>query len=165
MKLPILFSIDDDAQALPATPHDLRQRYRRKYRILATTSAQRALDSLADLKKKGDEVALFLSDQRMPDMAGIDSLREARKTFPAAKRVLTTAYSDVDSAIRAINEVQIGYYIAKPCDPPGEKLYPVLDDLLADCKANHRPEFDGLKLIGYQFSLLSHELKDFLAGN
>ncbi len=165
MKLPILFSIDDDPQVLQAIQQDLRKRYRREYRILATTSAREALDSLADLKKKGDEVALFLSDQRMPDMAGVDFLREARKTFPTAKRVLLTAYSDTDSAIRAINEVQLDYYIAKPWDPPEEKLYPVLDDLLTDWKANYRPEFEGIKLIGYQFSPLSHDLKDFLVGN
>ncbi len=165
MKLPILFSIDDDPQVLQAIQQDLRKRYRREYRILATTSAREALDSLADLKKKGDEVALFLSDQRMPEMAGVDFLREARKTFPTAKRVLLTAYSDTDSAIRAINEVQLDYYIAKPWDPPEEKLYPVLDDLLADWKAAFRPAFEGLKLIGYQFSPRSHELKDFLAGN
>lgn len=165
MKLPILFSIDDDPQVLQAIQQDLRKRYRREYRILATTSVREALDSLADLKKKGDEVALFLSDQRMPDMAGVDFLREARKTFPTAKRVLLTAYSDTDSAIRAINEVQLDYYITKPWDPPEEKLYPILDDLLADWKAAFRPAFEGLKLIGYQFSPRSHELKDFLAGN
>jgi thioredoxin reductase (NADPH) len=165
MKLPILFSIDDDPQVLQAIQQDLRQRYRREYRILATTSAQEALDSLPDLKKQGDEVALFLSDQRMPEMAGVDFLRQAKKIFPAAKRVLLTAYSDTDSAIRAINEVQLDYYIAKPWDPPTEKLYPILDDLLADWKAGYRPDVAGLKLIGYQFSPASHELKDFLAGN
>ena len=165
MKLPILFSIDDDPQVLQAIRQDLRKRYQRECRILATTSAQEALDSLADLKKKGDEVALFLSDQRMPDMAGVDFLRQARQTFPAAKRVLLTAYSGTDSAVRATNEVQLDYYIAKPWDPPEEKLYPVLDDLLADWKAAFRPAFEGLKLIGYQFSPRSHELKDFLAGN
>ncbi len=89
-----------------------------------------ALDSLPELKKKGEEVALFLSDQRMPDMTGVEFLAQARKVFPNAKRALLTAYSDIDAAVRAINEVQLDYYIAKPWDPPEEKLYPVLDDLL-----------------------------------
>lgn len=132
---------------------------------MATTSAQEVLDSLPELKRKGEEVALFLSDQRMPEMAGVEFLKKARTFYPNAKRVLITAYSDTDAAIRAINEVQLDYYIAKPWDPPEEKLYPVLDDLLSDWQSNYRPGFDGLKLIGYQFSRASHELKDFLAGN
>ena len=165
MRLPVIFAIDDDPQVLQAIQHDLRQQYRKKYRILTTSSAREALDALPELKKKGEEVALFLSDQRMPDMTGVEFLAEARKLFPNAKRALLTAYSDIDAAVRAINEVQLDYYIAKPWDPPEEKLYPVLDDLLSDWLSNYHPAFDGLKLIGYQFSPLSHELKDFLAGN
>ncbi|SFD16298.1 FAD-dependent oxidoreductase [Spirosoma endophyticum] len=165
MKLPIIFSIDDDQQVLQAIQHDLRQQYRKKYRILCTTSAKEALDSLPELKKKGEEVALFLSDQRMPTMNGVEFLSQARKVFPNAKRALLTAYSDIDAAVRAINEVQLDYYIAKPWDPPEEKLYPVLDDLLSDWQSDYRPPYEGLKLVGYQFSPRSHELKDFLAGN
>ncbi|QJW88380.1 FAD-dependent oxidoreductase [Spirosoma taeanense] len=165
MKLPILFSIDDDPQVLQAIQHDLRQQYRKQYRIMCTSSGQEALDSLGELKKKGEEVALFLSDQRMPGITGVEFLAQARKVFPNAKRVLLTAYSDIDAAVRAINDVQLDYYIAKPWDPPGEKLYPVLDDLLEAWQADYRPAFEGLKLIGYQFSPQSHELKDFLAGN
>lgn len=165
MRLPIILSIDDDPQVLQAIQHDLRQQYRKQYRILCTSSAREALESLTELRKKGEEVALFLSDQRMPDMTGVAFLTEARKVFPNAKRVLLTAYSDIDAAVRAINEVQLDYYIAKPWDPPEEKLYPVLDDLLSDWQSDYRPAFEGLKLIGYQFSPRSHELKDFLAGN
>ncbi|ADB42060.1 FAD-dependent oxidoreductase [Spirosoma linguale] len=165
MKLPIIFSIDDDPQVLQAIQHDLRQQYRKKYRIICTSSSQEALATLPELKKKGEEVALFLSDQRMPTMTGVEFLMQARQLFPNAKRVLLTAYSDIDAAVRAINEVQLDYYIAKPWDPPEEKLYPVLEDLLSDWQSNYRPPFEGLKLIGYQFSPRSHELKDFLAGN
>ncbi|HLL95446.1 MAG TPA: FAD-dependent oxidoreductase [Spirosoma sp.] len=165
MRLPIIFSIDDDPQVLQAIQHDLRQQYRKQYRILCTSSAREALDSLTELKKKGEEVALFLSDQRMPDMTGVEFLTQARKVFPNAKRALLTAYSDIDAAVRAINEVQLDYYIAKPWDPPEEKLYPVLDDLLGNWQSDYRPGFAGLKLIGYQFSPRSHELKDFLSGN
>ncbi|QJD78423.1 FAD-dependent oxidoreductase [Spirosoma rhododendri] len=165
MRLPIIVSIDDDPQVLQAIQHDLRQKYRKQYRVLATTSATEALESLSELKKKGEEVALFLSDQRMPQMTGVAFLAQARKIFPNAKRALLTAYSDIDAAVRAINEVQLDYYIAKPWDPPEEKLYPILDDLLSDWQSNYRPAFEGLKLIGYQFSPQSHALKDFLAGN
>ena len=165
MRLPIIFAIDDDPQVLQAIQHDLRQQYRKKYRILCTGSAQEALTALPELKQKGEEVALFLSDQRMPDMTGVEFLTQARKLFPNAKRTLLTAYSDIDAAVRAINEVQLDYYIAKPWDPPEEKLYPILDDLLDDWQSDYRPDFEGLKLIGYQFSPQSHALKDFLSGN
>jgi thioredoxin reductase (NADPH) len=165
MKLPIIFSIDDDQQVLQAIQHDLRKQYRKQYRIMCTTSAREALDALTELKKKGEDVALFLSDQRMPDMTGVEFLTQARKVFPNAKRALLTAYSDIDAAVRAINEVQLDYYIAKPWDPPEEKLYPVLDDLLDNWQSDYKPGFAGLKLVGYQFSPRSHELKDFLAGN
>lgn len=165
MKLPIIFSIDDDPQVLQAIQRDLRQQYRKQYRILSTTSSQEALESLAELKKKNEEVALFLSDQRMPSMSGVDFLNHARVLYPNAKRALLTAYSDIEAAVRAINEVQLDYYISKPWDPPEEKLYPVLNELLDDWQANRRPGFDGVRLIGYQFSPHSHELKDFLAAN
>ncbi|WP_375447056.1 FAD-dependent oxidoreductase [uncultured Fibrella sp.] len=165
MKLPILLAIDDDEQVLEALRRDLRAHYRKEYRILTTASANEALESLAELKKRGDTVALLLSDQKMPDMLGVDFLRQARTIFPEAKKALLTAYSDIDAAVRAINEVQLDYYIAKPWDPPEEKLYPILDGLLSDWKFKYVPDYVGLRLIGYQFSPSSHELKDFLAGN
>ncbi|OIN57970.1 FAD-dependent oxidoreductase [Arsenicibacter rosenii] len=165
MKLPIIFAVDDDQQVLKAVQRDLRQQYRKEYRILATTSANEALESLVELKKKGEEVALFLSDQRMPEMAGVDFLVKARQLYPNAKRALLTAYSDIDAAVRAINEVQLDYYIGKPWDPPEERLYPVLNELLDDWQSNYQPAFEGLRLIGYQFSPKTHEIKDFLSGN
>lgn len=165
MKLPIILAIDDDEQVLEAMRRDLRAQYRKEYRILTTASAREALASLEELKKKGETVALFVSDQRMPDMLGVEFIKEARKIFPNAKKVLVTAYSDIDAAVRAINEVQLDYYISKPWDPPAEKLYPTLDGLLTDWRLNYVPDYEGLRLIGYQFSPRSHELKDFLAGN
>lgn len=165
MNKPILFTIDDDPQVLRAVSRDLRSKYRSEYRILSTDSPKEALESLPDLKKKGETVALFLSDQRMPEMIGVEFLEQARKVFPDAKRVLLTAYSDTDAAIKAINEVQLDYYLLKPWDPPEEKLYPVLDDLLDEWHANFRPEFQGIKLVGYQYSPKSHTVKDYLSGN
>ncbi|MFK7932419.1 MAG: FAD-dependent oxidoreductase [Saprospiraceae bacterium] len=164
-KKPIIFSIDDDAQVLRSIKRDLRSKYKSDYRIISTISANEALDSLAELKKKGDTVALFLSDQRMPEMLGVEFLEKAKTYFPIAKRVLLTAYSDTNAAIKAINDVQLDYYLMKPWDPPTEKLYPVLDDLLDDWQAEYRPEFQGIKVVGYQYSPLSHSIKDFLSGN
>lgn len=162
---PILFSVDDDPQVLRSIKRDLRAEFKDDYRIISTESAHEALNSLTELKKKGEEVALFLSDQRMPEMAGVDFLEKAKTIYPDAKRVLLTAYSDTDAAIKAINEVQLDYYLMKPWDPPSERLFPVLNDLLDEWQANYRPEFHGIKVIGYQYSPKSHKLKDFLAGN
>ncbi|RAJ97419.1 thioredoxin reductase (NADPH) [Larkinella arboricola] len=165
MKSPIIIAVDDDQAVLQAIQRDLRQQYRKNYKILSSTSANEVLETLNELRRKNEEVALFLSDQRMPDMLGVDFLIQARKVYPLAKTVLLTAYSDIEAAIRAINDVQLDYYLNKPWDPPAEKLYPVLDELLNDWQSNYRPPFEGLKLIGYQFSPRTHELKDFLAGN
>ena len=165
MTLPIIFSIDDDPQVLRAISRDLRSHFRQSYRILSTTSVKEALESLLDLKNKGESVALFISDQRMPEMEGVDFLQKAREFFPNARRVLLTAYSDTDAAIKAINSVQLDYYLMKPWDPPEEKLYPVISELLDDWLDSYRPAFKGIKVIGYQFSPKSHEIKEFLSGN
>lgn len=165
MSLPIIFCIDDDAQVLRAITRDLKSRYRDGYRILSTTNIQEALDSLLDLNNKGESVALFISDQRMPGMPGVDFLARALKFFPEAKRVLLTAYADKDAAIQAINDVKLDYYLIKPWDPPEEKLFPVIDDLLDNWQCDYHPVFKGIKVIGYQYSQRSHEIKDFLAGN
>lgn len=165
MSLPIIFSIDDDAQVLRALSRDLKIKYRENYRILSTDSVKEALEALLDLQNKGEEIALFISDQRMPEMQGVDFLEKAKVFFPFAKKILLTAYSDTDAAIKAINDVQLDYYLMKPWDPPEEKLYPAIDELLSDWQANYRPDFKGIKLLGYQFSPQSHIVKDFLAGN
>lgn len=165
MKTPIIFSIDDDPQVSRAINRDLRSRYRKEYKVLSTTSVSEGLESLVQLKNQGEIIALFLSDQKMPEMDGVAFLEEARKIYPDAKRVLLTAYSDTDAAIKAINDVQLDYYLLKPWDPPEEKLYPVLDDLLEEWQFSFTPEFSGVRVIGYAYSPLSHGIKDFLAGN
>jgi thioredoxin reductase (NADPH) len=165
MKKPIILAVDDDPQVLRAIRQDLRSQYKNDYKILSTDDAQEALDSLIELKNKGEEVALFLSDQRMPIMQGVDFLEQAMLIYPKAKKVLLTAYSDTDAAIKAINKVQLDHYLIKPWDPPTEKLYPTLDDLLEEWQANYQPVFSGLRIIGYQYSAESHALKDYLASN
>ncbi len=165
MNQAIIFSLDDDPQVLRAISRDLKNQYREEFRILSTASAQEALDTLLQLKNKGEEVALLLSDQRMPEMTGVEFLEKAKLLFPKAKRVLLTAYSDTDAAIKAINEVQLDYYLLKPWDPPEEKLYPVINDLLEEWQADFVPPFKGLRLLGYQFSPQSHHIKDYLSSN
>lgn len=162
---PILLSVDDDQQVLRSLKRDLRNQYKDDYRIVSTASAEEALEAVKELKKKGEVVALFLSDQRMPEMLGVDFLEKAKPLFPKAKRVLLTAYSDTQAAIKAINDVQLDYYLMKPWDPPEEKLYPVLDELLEDWKLGYRPEFEGIRVVGYQYSPKSHNVKDWLAAN
>jgi thioredoxin reductase (NADPH) len=164
-KKPIILSVDDDQQVLRSLRRDLRNEYKEHYRIISTDSANEALASLEELKKKGEVIALFLSDQRMPEMLGVEFLEKAKVFYPEAKRVLLTAYSDIDAAIKAINDVQLDYYLTKPWNPPTEKLYPVLNDLLDEWLSSYRPEFRGIRVIGYQYSPKSHAIKDFLAGN
>jgi len=163
--LPFILCIDDDAQVLRAIVRDLKSKYREDYKIISTTVVNEALESLLELKNKGETVAMFISDQRMPEMEGVEFLEKAMEFYPDARRVLLTAYSDTDAAIRAINSVQLDYYLVKPWSPPEEKLYPVIDELLSDWQTIYRPDFKGIKVVGYQFSQGSHAIKEFLAGN
>ena len=163
MAKPILLSVDDDPEVLRAVERDLRKRYAETYRVMRADSGAAALDILRTLQKRNDSVALFLVDQRMPHMTGVAFLTEAKGLFPNAKRVLLTAYADTDAAIRAINEVQIQNYLLKPWDPPEQKLYPAIDDLLADWQATARPPFQGVRVLGSRWSPQSFRIRDFLA--
>jgi thioredoxin reductase (NADPH) len=165
MAKPGIVTIDDDPNVLRAVQSDLRKEYGADYRISAADSGGKALELLTELKKRGDTMALFVVDQRMPNMSGVEFLREAIELFPESKRVLLTAYADTDAAISAINEVQIDHYLLKPWDPPEEKLYPLLSDLLDEWRAGYEPPFEGVRVVGLNWSPASHEVKDFLARN
>jgi thioredoxin reductase (NADPH) len=165
MKLPFIIIVDDDVHVLRAIQRDIRNEYREDYRVSATDSANEALELIKELKLKNDTVALFISDQRMPEMEGIVFLEKAKEIFPDAKQVLLTAYSDIEAAIRAINNVKLDYYLLKPWNPPEEKLYPIVNDLLEDWQAFYKPDHEGIRIIGFQWSPKSHKLKEFLSGN
>jgi thioredoxin reductase (NADPH) len=165
MAKPVILTVDDDPQVLRAVERDLRRRYAREYRVLRAESGESALDTLGKLKLRGDPVALFLVDQRMPRMTGVEFLEKAIEQFPDAKRALLTAYSDTEAAIRAINEIGLDYYLQKPWDPPEQNLYPNLDDMLDDWRADYRPPFEGIRIVGDRWSPASHRARDFLARN
>ena len=165
MKRPILLAVDDDISVLEAVVQDLRRQYGSTYRVVRAGSGQAALDTLLQLKARDESIALLLSDQRMPGMTGVEFLEKARELYPEARRVLLTAYADTEAAIRAINTARIHYYLTKPWDPPEEKLYPVLDDLLQDWNAGFQPKFEGLRVIGHRWSLKDHQLRSFLSRN
>jgi len=165
MGKPILLAVDDDVSVLEAVVQDLRRRYGQDHRILRAASGQAALDICRQLKARHDTVALILSDQRMPGMTGVAFLEQAIPIFPEARRVLLTAYADTEAAIRAINSARIHYYLNKPWDPPEEKLYPVLDDLLTEWKRGFRPAYDGLQLISPRWGASGYEVRNFLSRN
>lgn len=165
MGKPVILAVDDDASVLEAIIQDLRRKYGPNYRILRAGSGQAALDTCAQLKQRGDEVALFLSDQRMPGLSGVDFLERAQAVYPEARRVLLTAYADTEAAIKAINTARIQYYLTKPWDPPEEQLYPVLDDLLDDWQRGYKAPFEGLRVIGPRWSAQDYQVRDFLSRN
>jgi thioredoxin reductase (NADPH) len=165
MARPILLAVDDDVSVLEAVVQDLRRQYGSSYRVMRAASGQAALDTLDQLKTRDEPVALLISDQRMPGMTGVEFLERARPIYPEARRVLLTAYADTEAAIRAINSARIHYYLNKPWDPPEEKLYPVVTDLLEDWQAGYRPPFEGLRVIGHRWLLKDHTVRNFLSGN
>jgi thioredoxin reductase (NADPH) len=162
---PVLMVVDDDAQVLAAVRRDLRTRYRESYTVISASSGEEAIATIRELKARGESLAIVISDQRMPGIQGTEVLARSRDAYPLARRVLLTAYSDIDAAIKAINEAHLDHYLSKPWDPPEERLFPVVDDLLDAWQAEYLPETKGLRLVGHQWSPRSHAIKDFLASN
>jgi len=165
MQKPIILAVDDEPAVLSAVARDLRRHFGGDYNVLRAGSGAAALDALRTLKLQAQPVALLVVDQRMPEMNGVEFLREAIVLHPQAKRVLLTAYADTEAAIRAINEVRLDHYLMKPWDPPEEHLYPVLTDLLDDWRSSFQPPFEGVRVVGHRWSADGHRIKDFLARN
>jgi thioredoxin reductase (NADPH) len=162
---PVILAVDDDLPVLRAVERDLRARYGDQYRIVAANSGQDALEAVRQLTLRGNAVALFMVDQRMPQMTGIEFLSQAIELQADARRVLLTAYADTDVAIKAINDIRLDHYILKPWDPPDEKLYPILDDLLSDWGATFRPAFEGVRLLAGRWAPSGHTIRDYLTRN
>jgi thioredoxin reductase (NADPH) len=165
MAKPAILAVDDDPEVLGAVERDLRRRYRADYRIVRAGSGREALEAADELQKRGIAIALFLVDQRMPGMTGTELLQRLRPTHPDAKKVLLTAYADTDAAIASINDVGLDHYLLKPWDPPEQRLYPVLDDLLSDWTAHVRLPFDGIRVAGARWSRDCYLVRDFLSRN
>ncbi|MEE9248188.1 MAG: FAD-dependent oxidoreductase [Dehalococcoidia bacterium] len=165
MANPVILTVDDEPQVRNAIERDLRRQYGAEYRIIKAATGGEALETVRQLKQRNDPVALFLVDQRMPGMSGIEFLAEALKLYPEARKVLLTAYADTGAAIDGINSIGLDYFLMKPWNPPDRNLYPVLDDLLSDWLATARMPYDGIRVAGALWSSRSHDVKDFLARN
>lgn len=165
MPKPVIWTIDDDPDVLRAVERDLRRHYSDRYRVISANSGASALEATKRLKLRNESVALFLVDQRMPHMSGVQFLEKAIELYPESRRVLLTAYADTDAAIQAINQVHIDHYLMKPWDPPEERLYNVVDDLLDDWQAGYHVEFEGVRVIGHRWSPQSNDIRDFLGRN
>ena len=163
--VPVILTVDDEPQVLNAIERDLRRHFRNEYRVIKAGSGKEALEVTHSLKERNTPIALFLADQRMPEMTGTQFLAQARQVYPDARKVLLTAYADTEAAIASINTVGLDYYLMKPWDPPDQKLYPVLDDLLSDWLRTVELPFDGIRVAGTLWSSASHVIKDFLARN
>jgi thioredoxin reductase (NADPH) len=162
---PILLTVDDDPGVSRAVARDLRRQYGEDYRVVRTESGPQALETLRELKLRGDLVAVLLADHRMPEMSGLEFLEEAMDLFPHARRALLTAYADTDAAIQAINVVDLDHYLLKPWDPPEEKLYPVVDSLIEMWLASDEQPTTQTQVVGHRWSARSFEVRDFLARN
>lgn len=165
MAKPAILAVDDDLEVLKAIERDLRDRYRRDYRVLRAASGTEGLEMTRELNKRGAPVAMFLVDQRMPDMSGTELLSQTKKLYPDANKVLLTAYADTQAAISAINDVGLNHYLMKPWDPPEDRLYPILDDLLAVWASKARVPYEGIRVVGSQWSPASYAMREFLSLN
>jgi len=165
MSKPVILAVDDDPQVLAAVRRDLRSHYGSAYQIVAAASGPEGLVTVRELKERSRTIAVFVVDQRMPDMTGTEFLLAAQDEFPQAKRLLLTAYADTEAAIQAINDVGLDHYLLKPWSPPEERLYPILDDVLDDWQAHADVPFDGIRVLGTTWSPATYETKAFLARN
>jgi thioredoxin reductase (NADPH) len=165
MSKPVILTVDDEPDVLSAIERDLYAHFRTSYRIVKAGSGQQALKVVEELKQRAANIALFMVDERMPSMTGIEFLRQAMELYPDARKVLLTAYADTETAIKAINEIKLDHYLTKPWDPPSERLYPALDDLLEEWSASVKPRFEGVRIAGTVLSAESFQIKDFLSSN
>jgi len=162
---PVLMTVDDDPEVLGAIDRDLRARYSSRFRVMKVATGTDAVTTARHLKERGTPIAMFIVDQRMPHLTGTEVLAQVRKIHPDSKKVLLTAYADTEAAITSINDIGLDHYLMKPWDPPEEKLYPILDDLLEDWSANVRLPYDGIRVAGARWSPESFAAKDFLSRN
>ena len=165
MSKPTILTVDDDPQVSAAITRDLANQYGADYRIVRASSGREALDVLTKLALRDDPLALIAADQRMPEMTGIEMLQRAQAYAPGAKMLLLTAYADTDVAIKAINDIGLDYYLLKPWDPPEQRLYPIIDELLDDWRKAHPDHSSDVRVIGHRWSDRTHEIKMFLARN
>ena len=163
MSKPIIMTVDDEEHVRNAVERDLKRHFRNEYRIIKASSGAEGLETVHRLKQRNDAIALFLVDQRMPEMSGTEFLAEAGGIYPEARKVLLTAYADTEAAISAINTVGLDHYLMKPWTPAEENLYPILDDLISDWAATATVPYDGIRVAGTLWSAGSHAIKDFLA--
>ncbi len=165
MSRPTILTVDDDPQVSAALTRDLKRQYGSEYRVLSATSAAQALELLSSLALRTDPLALIVCDQKMPEKTGIELLGESRELAPDAKQLLLTAYADTNVAITAINDIGLDYYLLKPWDPPEDRLFPIIDDLLEDWRRGHPEVTNDIQVVGDRWSDRTHELKNFLARN
>ena len=159
---PMVLAVDDDPHVLRAIRRDLSRAYQDRYRVLAVDSPAEGLRLLEAVRKRGEEPALLMADQRMPEMTGVDFLARTLPLAPRARRVLLTAYADTKAAIDAINLVRLDHYLVKPWEPPQERLYPVLDELLEDWQRSYLPPYEGIRVVGHRFAPATHRVRDML---
>jgi CheY-like chemotaxis protein len=132
-KSPKILVVDDEEAILETMTYTFQD----EYEVFTSTSARRALEILDEHAP----IAVVLSDQRMPDMSGIDFVAEVCKRHPSTVRMILTGFSDMEAILKAINDGHVFAYITKPWEPEQ------LKQLMKQAVAHHRLKIENERLL------------------
>ena len=130
-EMPTVLFVDDEERIL----RSLRMQFRGRYNVLLTTSGRDAIDIV-----RSRVVHVVVSDQRMPEMLGVDVLREVRNASPATMRLLLTGYSDLQAIVASVNEGEIFRFVEKPWQPQ------YLNDVIEQAVQIAQQEFAAMRV-------------------
>lgn len=165
---PFILVVDDEPAALAAMLDALTRRFGSDYRVEPHLSARSAIDAVTRLKSGGEEIALVIADQWMPEMTGDELLEQVRAREPLAKRALLVSWGDREASpviLQACALGQLDNYLYKPWVPAEVHLYPYVSEFLAEWTRVHRPGMELIHIVGEEFSTRANEIRELLDRN
>jgi thioredoxin reductase (NADPH) len=147
---------------------ELAKRYGADYQVIATGSAEDALQTLSQLRDGRRQVSLVLVDQWLPGATGTELLARVRQLHPAARRSLLITWGDPASTEAVVQATVLGdldAYVVKPGTPPDERFHRVITEQLAEWSRSNLSGLEVVRVVGDAWAARSHELREVLGRN